>query len=340
MHSVALLTCLFAASAIAGPYHNKHADLHKRHPVEVVEMYTTVDWTYDTVTVTAGQVPTSTSQPVVKAEEYAAAPNSEKEEHHRHHAAAPATTSSAPVEAVTPTYGQQSSPVQQSTYVQPSSVEAVTPTYGQQSSSVQQSTYVQPSPVAKTSAAAAPVSSPQSAGSYQGTILDSHKTARAAFGHGELVWNETLASLAEYEAKAANCQMAHNLNDESGQSVAMGQNLAMGTDPDCKNGNYDKVAGQVELWFNEKKDYGDISNQFTSAPSSSAMSTGTANGHEILHFTQMVWKGTEQVGCYTVPDCSGSSLTFCNYYPAGNIANENDSNQYQSYLDNVGQPTS
>lgn len=44
------------------------------------------------------------------------------------------------------------------------------------------------------------------------------------------------------------------------------------------------------------------------------------------HFSQIVWKGTQQVGCATVM-CSklgnvdGSSLPFtvCNYHPSGNV---------------------
>jgi len=58
------------------------------------------------------------------------------------------------------------------------------------------------------------------------------------------------------------------------------------------------------------------------------------------HFSQIVWKGTTHVGCYT-KDCSAQGLantggdvspyfTVCNYKSPGNFANE--------YGANVGQP--
>ena len=43
------------------------------------------------------------------------------------------------------------------------------------------------------------------------------------------------------------------------------------------------------------------------------------------HYTQLVWKGTQQVGCHTARCAAGtifsmaSWYTVCNYYPAGNM---------------------
>jgi hypothetical protein len=63
------------------------------------------------------------------------------------------------------------------------------------------------------------------------------------------------------------------------------------------------------------------------------MSDFTAWGH----FTQIVWKQTKEVGCYTYtcPDLANtgaknSPFTVCNYLPAGNYAGE--------YADNVVRP--
>ena len=93
----------------------------------------------------------------------------------------------------------------------------------------------------------------------------------------------------------------------------------MGTDPDASKGVWTNVVSMVEMWYGpgEIQAYQSVSNNFASPPSSSSMETGAVGNTEFLHFTQLVWEGTEQVGCYTVPDCSGESLTFCNYYPAG-----------------------
>lgn len=51
------------------------------------------------------------------------------------------------------------------------------------------------------------------------------------------------------------------------------------------------------------------------------------------HFTQVVWKGTKQLGCATVPCSSGTAapyFTVCNYLPRGNVGSQ--------YLANVGKP--
>lgn len=47
------------------------------------------------------------------------------------------------------------------------------------------------------------------------------------------------------------------------------------------------------------------------------------------HFTQIVWKGTTEVGCFTA-ECGGSAITACNYSPPGNYGG--------AYADNVGEP--
>ena len=44
-----------------------------------------------------------------------------------------------------------------------------------------------------------------------------------------------------------------------------------------------------------------------------------------LHFTQVIWKGSKQIGCaYQVGPWSGFSKSYyvcCNYFPAGNVVN-------------------
>jgi len=59
------------------------------------------------------------------------------------------------------------------------------------------------------------------------------------------------------------------------------------------------------------------------------------------HFSQVVWKGSKNVGCYTA-DCSKNGIkglegyniapyfTVCNYYPPGNMGGE--------YGANIGKP--
>lgn len=50
------------------------------------------------------------------------------------------------------------------------------------------------------------------------------------------------------------------------------------------------------------------------------------------HFTQMVWKGSEQLGCGSVTTSSGALYVVCNYSPPGNYIGE--------FVANVLQPSS
>lgn len=39
------------------------------------------------------------------------------------------------------------------------------------------------------------------------------------------------------------------------------------------------------------------------------------------HFTQLVWKGTSQVGC-GMANCAGSNFVVCNYNSPGNVVGD------------------
>jgi hypothetical protein len=58
----------------------------------------------------------------------------------------------------------------------------------------------------------------------------------------------------------------------------------------------------VQMWYEEVKDYKFPDGGFS-------MQTG--------HFTQVVWRGTRQVGCGK-SQCKGMDIWVCNYDPAGN----------------------
>ena len=53
-------------------------------------------------------------------------------------------------------------------------------------------------------------------------------------------------------------------------------------------------------------------------------SNPSGSGGQAGHFTQLIWKGSTQVGCYTqickagtLYDSMDSVFTVCNYFPAG-----------------------
>ncbi|WVQ79292.1 hypothetical protein IAT38_001389 [Cryptococcus sp. DSM 104549] len=152
----------------------------------------------------------------------------------------------------------------------------------------------------QTSSAAAEASETAAAASTDGgngdeqTYLDLHNNLRAQYGAGAVTWNSTLASYAK--DAAARCVFTHT-------GGPYGENLASGA-----GGGYDITDG-FNSWANEAPDYS------SSNPVAS-------------HFTQVVWKGTDQIGCATATCADGtlfknigsdSLYVVCEYYPPGNV---------------------
>lgn len=171
--------------------------------------------------------------------------------------------------------------------------------------------YVAPKP---SKAASAPVSSsgsPPPTSDYEGTCLYHHNVHRANHSAPALSWDSGLASAAY--SWASQCQFKHHVD-------GYGQNLAAS----APNAN---VSAQISQgWYGEYKNYAPYYGQ-----ASPRWSESTFEG--LGHFSQLVWKNTQKVGCATY-DCRGSKLgmwyTVCNYHPAGNYAGE--------YAANVGRP--
>lgn len=147
-----------------------------------------------------------------------------------------------------------------------------------------------------TSAPQAPSSAPQptpsapssNLDSFAQSVLDTTNKYRAQHGAAALTWSNELASYAKKYLDNQNCVFAHS-------GGPYGENLAMG---------YSSVSSAIDAWYNEVSSY-DYSNPGFS------MSTG--------HFTQLVWKGTTQVGCYSYDCGSSGQFVACEYSPAGNV---------------------
>lgn len=137
--------------------------------------------------------------------------------------------------------------------------------------------------------------SDQSSSSDQAAYLAAHNSARQAHGASPVTWSDQLAGFAQTWAN--NCVFQHS----GGKFGRVGENLAAGT------GSYgiDEMVGD---WMAEVSQY-DPNNPVAS------------------HFTQVVWKGTSQIGC-AKQTCSGifpgSDATFyvCEYLAAGNVIGE------------------
>ncbi|TVY41672.1 putative pathogenesis-related protein [Lachnellula subtilissima] len=229
--------------------------------------------------------------------------------------AAPTTTSSSVVEVSIPATTSSAAPT---TVVAPTSVAAP--------SSVAASSVVTPSSVAvvASSSAAAPVAS---ATDYASTALFNHNQHRSNHSASDVAWNQTLADFAA--TSAAKCIFKHD-NDGYGQNIAAwGASNGVPADSSA-------VANAItEAWYN-----GEVGDFPFNVASITLDSEGLYNGHDILHFSQVVWKGTESVGCASQtcgPDTVlgsasyNSVYTVCNYYPAGNVGGE--------YITNVGTAT-
>ncbi|KAG8699844.1 hypothetical protein FRC08_005074 [Ceratobasidium sp. 394] len=125
--------------------------------------------------------------------------------------------------------------------------------------------------------------------------LDPHNAARAAHGAAPLTWSDELAAAAQKWANG--CVFEHS----GGKLGPYGENLAAGS------GDYSPQSG-VKAWVDEAPEYR------SSSPVPS-------------HFTQVVWKGTSQVGC-AVASCNLANFDkqfwpvkfhVCEYSSAGNV---------------------
>lgn len=137
-----------------------------------------------------------------------------------------------------------------------------------------------------------PLYSQASTDTFQQEILDSHNEFRAQHNSPALQWDEKLANYAERHA--TQCKFAHTHGP-------YGENLAAG---------YPSPAQSITAWYEESKQYSYSDPKFT-------YNTG--------HFTQLVWKSTQKIGCAWI-SCNGQHGTpgaylVCEYSPAGNITN-------------------
>ena len=92
--------------------------------------------------------------------------------------------------------------------------------------------------------------------------------------------------------------MTHSSDKYNGESL--GENLYCGP----LSSNIGTSA--VDMWYEEVEDY-DFNNP------------GWKSG--IGHFTQVVWKGSEKLGCGVGCGSNNYCYVTCNYYPAGNYLN-------------------
>jgi len=150
-------------------------------------------------------------------------------------------------------------------------------------------------PAVSSSSAAAPTSSsPATSSADIAAYLKGHNDVRAQYGAKDLIWADDLAAAAQ--SWADKCNFVHS----GGVLGAFGENLAAGT------GAY-SIASGLKAWTDEASAY-------------------TSSSPVPSHFTQVVWKGTSEVGC-AVQACDGifdvsygkAQFYVCEYRNAGNV---------------------
>lgn len=122
-------------------------------------------------------------------------------------------------------------------------------------------------------------------------FLQAHNPSRSELSIHPLVWNETVATYARDYAnkRAKDCALQHSQGP-------YGENIAEGVDFSAKQA--------VDLWVAKLSFYNYDSNSKV--------------GGECLHYTQVVWRNTESIGCAKAICKNGWTFATCNYYPPGN----------------------
>ncbi|KAG8908437.1 hypothetical protein FRB99_006642 [Tulasnella sp. 403] len=177
-----------------------------------------------------------------------------------------------------------------------------------ETSKVVQPTTKEPEPVE--TPVAQPDPQPQNSGTgsdgltaaQQQRFIDLHNQVRSQHGASPVTWSDQLASAAKSWANGCVFQHSH------GSLGPYGENLAAGS-----SNTYD-VGDAMKAWSDEVSEY-DPSNPQPS------------------HYTQIVWKGTQQIGCGLATGCTGifggggtARYFVCEYFPAGNVIGQFASN--------------
>ncbi|KAL4782522.1 CAP domain-containing protein [Aspergillus varians] len=146
---------------------------------------------------------------------------------------------------------------------------------------------------------------------FESSILKTTNAWRTAYNASSLVWNNTLATFANKWAEK--CMWEHS-------GGPYGENLAFG---------YANASSAVRAWGVEVSMYD--------------FKKPTGFSEETGHFTQLVWKGTREVGCAAV-NCGLTDLdgddgdgrwtrpqgwyVVCEYIPGGNVIGAGDDLKY------------
>lgn len=144
-------------------------------------------------------------------------------------------------------------------------------------------------------------------------LLDTHNAWRAQVGVAPLRWADDLAADAgRWAATLAHdgCRMRHSPDAERPDA---GENLFWASPLRWSDGRTEvqAVDGRqvADAWAGERADYDHARNSCTP-------------GKPCGHYTQMVWRGSRELGCARQVCADRAQLWVCRYRPAGNYVGE------------------
>jgi hypothetical protein len=138
-------------------------------------------------------------------------------------------------------------------------------------------------------------------------LLAAHNRERAAAGVPPLQWNAELASsAAEWGAHLAKLGYLEHYPSDERDPNPQGENLWAGSK------GYYSAEQMIELWAAEKKHY-----KAGVFPANSR--TGALE--DVAHYTQLMWRSTEQVGC-ALSRGKEDEFLVCRYSEGGNVLGE------------------
>ncbi|KAK9278052.1 hypothetical protein L1049_027610 [Liquidambar formosana] len=126
-------------------------------------------------------------------------------------------------------------------------------------------------------------------------VLDGHNSARKAVGVPPLQWEPLLATYARVYSsneRRKDCKLVHS------PGYGFGENLFWG------KGSRWTAEDAVAAWVAERQWYHHANN--------------SCNAKDCSHYTQIVWRTTQRVGCSKIICDSGETFIACEYYPPGN----------------------
>ena len=136
-------------------------------------------------------------------------------------------------------------------------------------------------------------------------LLAAHNAERTRFHAPPLWWSAKLAHDAQgwAEQLAARGKMEHSTNEQRGGE---GENLWMGS-----AGRY-QAEDMVGAFVAERAAF---------RPGKFPQVSRTGNWADVGHYTQLVWPGTQELGCAVAKGARDDFLV-CRYWPAGNMVGE------------------